>query len=217
MSVRHHHRHKYNAKMKTLGFRLTQAAYWLSIGVWLGALIMMAVAAGITFVTVKQYQPTLGAAPYDQLTDVEPYRILAGGIVGNILHGLAVVQVACALVILVCVSLQVSVYGHQLRRHGRHWANFLRLLLLVFPLIAVTADQTVVTPNIWQARQTMYDPAQPPAEREAARAMFDRLHPLSERMVGVSALALAAAAMISAFAFRIGDEPLVVDPRRAAG
>ncbi len=190
--------------MKATAFRLTQGAYWLGLGTWLGGLLMLAVAAGITFLTVRQYQPTLHTPPYDQLTDVEPYRVLAGGIVGNVLQGLAVIQVICALVVLGCVSLQVSLHRRHLRNQGRHWANFLRLLLLLFPLIALTVDQTVVTPNLWQARQTMYDPSQPAPKRVEARAMFGRLHTLSERMIGAGALALAGVILLSPFAFEVG-------------
>lgn len=77
---------------------LVDGFHYLFLGVWLGAIVMLAVGAPITFRTVRQHQPALQAPPYNQpeLAD-RAAPILAGAVVGNSLRGLSAIQVVCAL------------------------------------------------------------------------------------------------------------------------
>lgn len=181
-------------------YRLTLGGYWLFLGVWIGAMVMLAVGAGITFKTVRDYQPTLHKAPYDDpaLAD-RAAAILAGGIVGNTLKGLAVIQMACAAVVVVSIIAQCTLFARRLRGGATGWLNIARVALVVLPVAVLAADRLVVTPRVWELRQTMYDPSRTVETRAAAKAEFDRYHKMNERMVGLATLMLAGAMLTSAF------------------
>ena len=180
-------------------YRLVAGCYWLFLGTWFGALVMLVIAAGITFATVRSYQPTLRAEPYARLTDAEPDRVLAGGIVGNVLRGLAVVQVICALALGACLLLQCTILRPHLAVPVGDWRNCLRIALIALPTLVLILDLTVVSPRIWRLREVMYDPDQPSAARTTAHAAFGRYHKASERLTGAAALCLAGAVLASAF------------------
>ncbi|MCC7408564.1 MAG: hypothetical protein IT442_10870 [Phycisphaeraceae bacterium] len=180
------------------GFRLVAGIYWLALGVWVGALVMMAVGAGVAFKTVRHYQPSVNLTPYNQMPE-QAVPILAGGVVGNQLKGLAVVQKICALVVVVCLGLQCYVHGGRLSGGVWGWANLARLLLIGLAVGALIADVWVVSDKIWALRDLIFDPSLDAATRQMHRATFDFWHKLDERMVGTSTFALAAAVVISAF------------------
>lgn len=189
--------------------RLVWAAYHLALGTWFGAMVMLVIAAAITFKTVAAYQPTLSTPPWGELSDLETapkyplsVRILAGGIVGNVLKGLAVVQAICAVLVVLCAALQWA-FGWT----GGGWANLARMGLLAVPIVVLVADVTVISPRVWRHRQVMYDPARPGEERLVAKAAFDRLHKLNERLVGAAALSLAAALVVSAWTLPMRPNP----------
>ncbi len=192
--------------------RLTWGVYHLFLGTWFGAMVMLVVAAGITFATVRQYQPTIGIEPYRELTEIEsqpkyplPVRILAGGIVGNVLKGLVVVQTLCAVVVVICLAVQWICFP------GPRWADALRTLLIVAPIVVLAVDVTVLSPRVWRERSVMYDPAMPQPQRVEAHARFQKLHKLSERMVGMAALSLGAALVLSAWALPLAARAGVTD------
>jgi len=54
------------ARISTLGFKLTQAGYSLSLGVWVGALVMLGLTAVTAFGVIPDYEPVLGAPPFDE-------------------------------------------------------------------------------------------------------------------------------------------------------
>lgn len=188
-------------------FRVVQGFYWLGLGAWFGGLVMLAITAAITFRTVREFQPTL-QPPYDEPGLAEHAdSILAGGIVGNVLHGLAAMQIVCAAFVGACVVLQCTVFKPQLVGGPTGRANLLRIALIALSVGVLAVDQLAISPRIWAQRDLMYNLDQPAAVREEAHATFDKLHKLDERVVGASVWMLAAAAFVSAFAFRAGDEP----------
>lgn len=181
------------------GFRLVAGIYWLALGVWVGALVMMAVGAGVTFKTVRYYQPTVGLEPYNQMPE-QAVPILAGGVVGHQLKGLSVVQQVCALVVVVCLVLQCYVYPDRLSGGVAGWANLARMLLVGLAVGVLIADVWTVSDKIWALRDLIFDPSLDAAARQQYRVTFDFWHKLDERMVGSAMFALAAAVVISAFA-----------------
>ncbi|MCX5658966.1 MAG: hypothetical protein NTW19_04500 [Planctomycetota bacterium] len=184
-------------------FRVVQGFYWLGLGAWFGGLVMLAITAAITFRTVREYQPTIENWPQYQPAMAEhDAPILAGGIVGNVLHGLAAMQIVCAAFVGGCVVLQCTVFKKQLVGGPTGRANLLRVALVVLPVGVLAADQLVISPRIWTQREAMYDSDQPEAVRTEAHAEFDRLHKLDERVVGVSVWLLAGAVFASTFAFK---------------
>ena len=188
---------------KRTAFRITQGVYYLSLGTWFGAMVMLVLTAITVFATVRQFDVSIHAGPYGQgMWEDRATAILAGGIVGNVLRALAVVQVICAASAVACAALQSSVFACRLAGGRRGKANLLRLALLFVPIVILAADQAVVTPRIWQTRQVMYDSEQPEQVRQQAQARFDRLHTASERMGGLATLALAGAILVSPFAWR---------------
>ena len=183
-------------------FRLTQGFYYLFLGTWLGALVMLALAAAITFHTLRDLKATTAVEPYHSLSAAEQPSALAGAVVGNVLHGLAVVQVVCAVGAVGCILLQHTVWAGHLAGGRAAPANITRLILLALPVLILLLDVAVISPRIWQQRDLMYDPHRPAELRQAARQRFDRLHHLDERVVGGATVALAAGILVSGFAFR---------------
>jgi hypothetical protein len=187
--------------------RLVQGVYYLFLGLWFGAMVMLAVGAPVTFRTVRVHQPTLGLVPYNEpsLARDGP-NILAGAITGNHLRALSVVQAICAVVTLSCVVLQTTIFKSQVRAG---YANALRSLLIALPACVLVFDEAVLSPNVWKQRAVMYDTTLNIDARDKARAQFNVLHKRSEKIVGSAALMLAAALMLSPLALSVGPSQLM--------
>jgi hypothetical protein len=193
-------------------FRLVQGFYNLFLGVWVGAMVMLAVSAAITFRTVREFKPMIMAAPYDKgALDDQASKIIAGGIVGNVLGGLAWISGVCAGVVCVCLVLQYSCFRDRLEQRGNSWLAATRVVLLVLPMAVFVWDVAYLSPAIHGMRAVMYNPAERAMDRDIAHARFDKLHVLSERVVGLSVLMLAAAGLMSPFAFVSGNEGRKLD------
>lgn len=180
-------------------FRLTQGFYHLFLGVWVGAMVMLAVTAAITFRTVRDFRPALNGVSEEPVS-----QMIAGGIVGNVLQGLAVISGVCAGVVAVCLVLQFACFRDRLERAGNSWLNAARVVLLLFPIMVFVWNVVYLTPEIHAARAEMYDLQKGVMDRAIAKDRFDFLHKLSERVVGGSVFMLAAAALLSPFAFTAG-------------
>jgi hypothetical protein len=194
-------------KSSTTAFRVVQAFYALFLGAWVGAMVMLAVSAAITFQTVRSYKPMIMAAPYDKgALDAQASNIIAGGIVGNVLGGLAWISGICALVVGVCLLLQYVCFRDRMEQRGNSWLGAARIVLLALPMVVFVWDVKYLTPVIHAERAVMYNPAEKAMDREVARAHFDKLHALSERVVGTSVVMLVLAGLISPFAFVEGGK-----------
>ncbi|MEX0886428.1 MAG: hypothetical protein WD009_08320 [Phycisphaeraceae bacterium] len=185
------------------GFRLTQGAFYLSTGIWLGALIMLVIAAVATFDTVRVHEPILQAAPYNapELAD-RGDAILAGAIVGRVLRGLMAVQLLCAATACAALAIEHARYGDQLVAGGRNPASRLRAGLVLVPTLIIALNLAWIGPTVWEQRSVMYDVSAAAEDRHRARVAFDRYHALSERTHGVAGLLLAGAILIAPFAVR---------------
>lgn len=166
--------------------------YYLMLGMWFGALVMLVVAAVATFGTIRDSQPDMTAAAQNQL---------AGSIVGSAIDKLAVVQVVAAVAITVCVLLQCTVFRREL---GPKVFNAARIVLLVLLLAVLGADRLFVAPALHTQRETMHSAAG--VEQEQAKAAFDRTHKMSERLAGVCMLLIVAATLTSPFALCRKDD-----------
>jgi hypothetical protein len=175
---------------------LVNGVYWLGLGVWLGGLVMLAVGAAITFKTAREVAPVLLQPEYN-LPEVagQGGNILAGLIVGNVIKGLTVVQVICAVVVWGAVGAQC--WTERERLAGRKWMNRLRVGLLVVPLLALALSVGFVMPRMWEERSVMYNPEMSVEVRKFARERFDLLHKVSERSVGLGAVCLVFAGLVS--------------------
>ena len=179
-------------------FDLTQGIYYLFLGLWFGALVMLAIGAAITFRTVRTYQVTLGLEPFNHeaLAD-QASNILAGAITGNVLKALGMLQVFCAVVVLGCLVAQATIFS---RYVAQNWMNWLRTLCVLIPSIIIVIDIAVISPRIWELRKNMYNPELSTEARAVHRDHFQFYHKLSERTVGTGALLLAVGLVLSPMA-----------------
>lgn len=179
---------------------MTNGFYFLFLGLWFGAMVMLAVGAAVTFRTVRSFEPSLHVAPYDrpELAN-RAVPILAGGIVGNMLKALAKIQWLCATLVIIAMVMQCTVFADRLGPALRGGANLARIVLILLPLATMAADRYIVTPRIWTLRQTMFNPDLADAARGAAQTEFNRYHKMSERLHGTALVLLGAAVIASSF------------------
>ena len=180
-----------------LGYRLSQGLFYISTGVWLGALVMLVLAATATFETVRAHQPAL---PVELGLAGDADAILAGAVVGNALNRLMILQLVCAAGACLALTLQHTRYARHLNRGGRSAAGRVRALSLLAAVVVLAANLGWIGPGVWQSRAVMYDASTSIEQRVAARATFDRYHVLSERTHGLAALALASTMLAAPFA-----------------
>ena len=172
-----------------MAYRLVQAFYWLCLGTWFGAIVMLIVAAPIVFATARGLEPTLHQPPYDQFP-AQAADVLAGGTVGGMLVGLGVIQTVCAAGVLVCLGLQCMVWPARIAGGVRSPLNLLRIGLLLGPMLLLAVDRLVITPQLGQYQQASYTTGLAETERAEARKQFDHLHNLDVRVVSTAVVML---------------------------
>lgn len=158
--------------------------YYLFLGLWFGAMVMLAVTAAVTFKTVRAQMPDATETAQN---------MFAGSIVGNVIDALAVIQIVCAAGILVCVALLW-------KRASPGIANKLRLACIAACIALLAGDRLHINPTVHAHRVVMHDPQAAPAVRDAAKVQFDRYHKFSERIGGAQIFILAGTILISPFA-----------------
>ena len=188
------------------GFRLLQSIYWLLLGTWFGAIVMLIVSAGLMFATMRTYHPSIGIEPFNQFPD-RATDILAGATVGHVLMGLAAIQAICAAGVICCTTLQCTMFTDRIVDGVMGWRNLLRIVLLIGPILLLVSDVWIITPQIWHHREAMYDTNAVESARFVARERFDRLHKLDERVVGGAATMLLAAIFVSSFTLHSDSKP----------
>jgi hypothetical protein len=188
--------------------RLGQGLFYLALGAWFGAMVMLAIGAAAAFTTTRGLDPTLGAAPWNQPGLVEQSSsILAGSIVGKSLQGLAVVQIVCACAAVLGLISQCTFHRNYLLGGARSITNIVRIILIAIPVLILLADLLYFTPQIYHWRDIMWDMNQTQAVRVEAHEHFDHFHHLTERVVGFSCLSLIGAVLASALVLRITPDP----------
>lgn len=181
--------------------RLTVGTYWLALGTWLGAMIMLALAAAAAFHVSREQGATLPSLQYAtshlQGRDAE---VLAGHVVGRMIDHLAVLQMVCAVLIFLTLLLQLTMFRAELHLRAGSAGNVLRVLLLVAALALLKFDRIHVNPTIHEHRAAMYETGISQQQYEVARAAFDRYHALSENVGKATVFILIGAMIASAFA-----------------
>jgi len=178
--------------------RLLTGVYWLALGTWLGAIVMLAVGAAVTFRTVRGMAPTVGVEPFsDPVFAGSAANVLAGAVVANMLGALAWIQGVCAAVVVGCLGVQWVWMRDTVCGGLSGWRNLLRVALIIGPIALLVWDRSRLSPTIHHEHEIRYDLKVSPDEREAARVRFDRYHRISERAMGLSGLMLAGAGLVS--------------------
>ena len=191
------------ARISTLGFRLTQAGYSLSLGVWVGALVMLGLTAVTAFGVIPDYEPVLGAPPFDEPAfEGRAATVLAGAVVNASLMKLAHLGLAAVAVAVLCVAAQTLLLRDRLVKRGRSVSNGIRVLLLAILTALVLYERFGLGPALREELATMYAPDASAVARESARVLFDVLHTRSELLHRASLLLAAAALVISPFTAR---------------
>lgn len=178
--------------------RLTNGVYYLALGTWFGAIVMLAISAAVTFHTVRAYEPTLHASPWNQpeLAAQAPV-ILAGAIVGGSVHALNIVQIICAIIVALTLIAQHTAFRSYLSCRITSVRNIVRLILIAIPAAVLLLTLCWIMPNILVHRSIMWDMTQTTAVREQAHDDFEHFHKLSERTVGFASFALAGSVLVS--------------------
>ncbi|MEM8782665.1 MAG: hypothetical protein AAGE65_07375 [Planctomycetota bacterium] len=174
-------------------FRLVQSVYVLLLGLWVGAMVMVVVAATASFGFVRGLDGVLLvslAGWSDPLVDSAAEGFLAGGFVGAMLARLAVLQLVCAAGLAACVAAQFGWFPSALIGGRGSKRQGVRVFLLAVPACIVAFNVLVVTPGIDRHRDAKYDPGTPPEQAAVAEQSFELFHALSTRTYGVSTLML---------------------------
>lgn len=184
--------------------RIVQGVYWLALGAWVGAIVMVAITAATAFRTAPTLDLTVGVAPYsDSAFADEAGTIVAGQIMMRVFRHLSTVQLICAVAAVVCMGLQCTVYARRLLRRAP-LLNMLRMALVLVPTAFVLLDRYWFSDVMRSAYATMYDLTLDAAARTAASETFEFYHIVSERMLQSSLFMLIAAVLLSPFALRSG-------------
>ncbi len=192
-------------------WRVVQGLYWLALGTWFGALIMLAMGAAATFKVMRTYHPltlmpslpVLGEQTVGSNENVA--TMLAGSIVGLMLDHLRILEMLCAGVLIFTTLLQLITFRRRLARDGvGQWMNTLRVALLIGAIGALAADTFYVNPRIKELRPAMHD-APEPAVRDALQVEFDRFHGYGVRLASMMILMLGVGALASGFVLDHSD------------
>ena len=189
---------------RTTWWRVVQGWYWLALGAWFGALVMLAIAAAAVFGTLRYFPTPLGPMPAEMASRVFNPTEVAGLIVGQAIDWLRVMQWICASIAIVCVVLQYVVLSSWLPKGGfAQWMNTLRITLLMAVVLILAGDSFYVGPRIRHWRAAMHAPSENSVgDVQAAREAFDHYHDLSVRLVKMKLLMLGVAVLSSAFALQ---------------
>jgi len=167
----------YHPPMRRLGETIHLAA----LGIWLGALVMTAASVGLTFVWMKQLEPTLGAfAGFEG----DHANLGAGFITARLFWFNDIVQFVCALLVFATLGAGLALW---IRRSAsgviRTIAVGLAMALVSYWLFILSHELKGHLVAYWQAASAGDDQA---AAR--AKAAFDPLHPWATRVMGAQAV-----------------------------
>ncbi len=208
--------------------RFTQMAHLVSLGLWLGTVVMSSAAAAVIFPTLKRLDARLPAyEAYDG-----PHWLLAAGEVAERVFLIGdLVQFPCAIVAVVTLGLLIGVF----RVRGPRVSLALRVLGLTVAAAALAAQLLIVSQAMNRA-VTLYRAAALAGETETAlrhQAAFNDLHPIARILMAtvmVSVLVALAAGAWGAGGARDAeangsgtpasppaDEPRLEEPRLLKG
>ena len=186
----------------TTAWRLIQGCYWLALGAWFGALVMLAISAAATFHTMGTLPTPMGMIPPELAASVDrPGDFMAGMIVGQSIDWLRVMQWICAAVLIIAVASHLSVFRGRMPGAGlAQWSNTLRVMLLAAVVLILSVDSFYVSPGLKAARIARYGADRSDSQVKAGTESFDKYHDLSVRLVRMQVVMLGVATLASAFA-----------------
>jgi|GEM_PF-569788 len=158
--------------------RFTQMAHLVSLGLWLGTVVMSSAAAAVIFPTLKRLDAHLPAyEAYDG-----PHWLLAAGMVAERVFLIGdLVQFPCAIVAVVTLAVLIGVF----RAGGPRVSLALRVLGLTVAVAALAAQLLIVS-QAMNRSITAYRAAALAGDTEAAlrhQAAFNDLHPIASNLM----------------------------------
>ena len=155
-----------------LGFQFIQILYWLALSTWFGSVMFIALAAPIIFRTVRESNPVLTNVLSVNL-EGQHATLLGGSIVSNLLSRLALIQLACAGVIVIMTIAQFFTANMD---GMNRLVGIFRLVLCLAAAGVVAYDRFMIWPRISKSRTEYIDHADEPDVANPAKDRFDADH-----------------------------------------
>lgn len=179
-------------------FQMVQLFYWLALSTWFGSVIFIAMAAPIIFRTVRENNPILSHVLSVNL-DGQHSTLLAGNIVFNLVRRLFLVEMICALVVLVMLIVQPFIIDLAASNKG---LAIVRSALFIIAVAVVFFDWQFVWPKIQKSRSEYLDHADEPEIANPARDRFDE-----EQRKSLSLLGMVGAVLLGMILFSSSISP----------
>lgn len=164
---------------------IVHVVHVLALGIWTGALVMTAIAAGLIFKTAREIKPTLPEfAGYHG-----DHALLTGGkIASRLFLAVDIIQFACGGLAILTLGL-LLIFGRE--RMGRLHAA-LRVITLTLPLCVLMFYLFVLSPRMTQNLRDHWDAAAQgdQARADASKAAFDADHPTSSTALSATVVLL---------------------------
>ncbi|MCA9290189.1 MAG: hypothetical protein KDA25_03610 [Phycisphaerales bacterium] len=181
-----------------------EAAYWLVLTVWTGAIVTAGVAASFAFTILPDVAMTLPDYP----AATNPGQLAAGLLMERVFWFVDVVQFGSAAALLILLVIQLIAF----RRPGRGLSNVVRTLAILVAVASLGWRASTIAPGMnaelrayWNAAQSV----ETAAEARAHQAAFDVDHPKAARWFNITFASLLLAIVASA----VHTVPLVPRPR----
>ncbi len=193
-------------------YRGVTGLYHPLLGVWFGVILMFGFAAGTAFQTARAVDPAVWAPAAESKLESPAADRVAGMIVQATTQWLVVIQLVVAASVVGLCIVQCTLLRPMLSRGVLGGANLARLVMLGVAVSGVLWMAGWIVPRMAEHRAWMYAADLGMVDRVEARRVFQGMHVLSERVMGGVALLVAAAAVVSPFAFRVPAVVESVDP-----
>lgn len=177
-----------------------------ALGVWCGTLVGAGITAAVTFPTMRDLAPTLGA--YPNYTG-EHWMLGAGRVAGRVFWITDTVQFVCAMLTVVGFGLAFVGRGHA----RRSWMMFLRALGTGAAFLLVSWHLLILAPSMDRDLRAYWDAAATGQNEvaETHRAAFSERHPTASRTIGATAVVTLATLALGAWSLAVraerGDTP----------
>lgn len=188
-------------------FQLVQAGYWLSLSVWFGGAVFVAVAAGVIFRVLREQRPVLPQVLAVNLED--QHAVLLGStLMTHLYRVLGRTQLVLAGATLLGTVLHYFVAD---TTGTNQTAAILRVVLAAVAAGVLAYDRFVVLPRMTAARQTYIDHADEPDTANPARESFHRDQQLSLTLLMVQVGLLAGLILFSSSVTPAGSLRVLTD------
>lgn len=158
-----------------------ETVHTVSLGLWLGALVMMGAAAGLVFTSIRPLEPVL---PAYSLYHQDHWRIAGGHVNASLFLATDIIQFICAMLATLSFAGLCTFCSIGLRRAS----TVIRSISLALALACVAGNILVFSPSANAALRAYWTAAQSGLLDEAAfhKAEFDKLHPIGTSLLLVT-------------------------------